>query len=119
MRVLGLSDELVGAPRDADAEQKCYEVWRDNLLTLNIFRSLHAQWHIVAAPDGEMVRIGLRYESIEVAFRNTNGVPRRRHAEMFADLQAMQDAALRVMNTARTERREQRQSDLEAGRNSR
>jgi hypothetical protein len=116
MRDLGLEDEIAGAPTEGEVEPDLCEIWRDNLPTWDVFLSLETQWDIVAAADGELVMTGIRYESIEVVLRNTNGVPRRQWAEIFANLRAMEKAALRVINKAREERRELRHDEWEASR---
>jgi hypothetical protein len=114
MNVLGISDEIADAPREDEAEDEGYEVWSDNLLTLRVFLRLESKWNVVAAPDGEMVRTGIWWPNVEGALRTTNGVPKRAWPEMVADLEAMESAALQVMNQARQARREERQRKLDA-----
>jgi hypothetical protein len=114
MNVLGISDEIADAPREDEVEDEGYEVWSDNLLTLRVFLRLESKWNVVAAPDGEMVRTGIWWPNVEGALRTTNGVPRRAWPEMVADLEAMESAALQVMNKARQARREERQRKLDA-----
>lgn len=114
MKVLGIEDEIVDAPKESEVEDEAYEVWSDNLLTLRVFLRLESKWNIVAAPDGEMVRTGLWWPNVEGALRTTNGVPKRIWPEVVADLEAMEDAALQVMNKARQARREKRQRERDA-----
>lgn len=114
MNVLGISDEIADAPREDEVEDEGYEVWSDNLLTLRVFLRLESKWNVVAAPDGEMVRTGIWWPNVEGALRTTNGVPKRAWPEMVADLEAMESAALQVMNKARQARREERQRKLDA-----
>ncbi len=114
MRAFGAEEELADAPTEADIEPVKCEVWLDNMPTLGIFLALETQWDVVAAADGEMVRTGLMYDRAEVVMRHTNGVPRRQHASILADLMAMEKAALSVMGKAREARRAVRQAELEA-----
>jgi hypothetical protein len=114
MELLGLADEIAEAPRESDVEEERYEIWPDNWPTLRLFLRLHSKWNIVAAPDGELVRTGIWWPNIEGILRNTNGIARRKWPEVIADLEAMEDAAMRVMNAARAARRRKRQEELEA-----
>jgi hypothetical protein len=114
MRVLGLEEEIVGAPTEDELEPEVCEIWRDNLPTWNVFRALRTQWDVVAAADGELVRTALKYDRIEVVLRNTNGMPRRHWPTIFADLQAMEEAALTVMSKALEQRRQKRNDEWEA-----
>jgi hypothetical protein len=116
MQFFGAADEIAEAPRAGDVEEKRYLIWADNVPTLTIFLRLHSKWNIVAAPDGELVRTGIWWPNIEGVLRNTNGIPRRKWPEITAELQAMEDAALRVMNKAREERRRKKAEELEAAR---
>lgn len=113
---MGLQDEIAGAPTEDEIEPEQCEIWLDNVPTWNLFYFLRTQWDIVAAADGEMVRTGLRYDRIEPALRNTNGVPRRQWAAIFADINAMEEAALVVMNKAIAARRQVRLEEMEARR---
>lgn len=116
MEFLGAADEIAEAPREGEVEPERYAVWRDNWPTLMIFIRLHSKWNIVAAPDGELVRTGIWWPNIEGILRNTTGIPRRQWPEIIGDLEEMEDAALRVMNKARDERRQKRLEELEAAR---
>jgi hypothetical protein len=114
MTFFGAADEIAEAPREGEVEPERYQVWSDNWPTLQIFLRLHSKWNIVATSDGEMVRTGIWWPNIEGILRNTNGIPRRKWPEITADLEAMEDAALLVMNKARSERRRKRQEELDA-----
>ncbi|MDQ2822967.1 MAG: DUF1799 domain-containing protein [Pseudomonadota bacterium] len=116
MRFMALESEIADAPREADIEPEVCEIWADNVLTWNVFLALETQWDIVAAPDGELVMTGLKYDRAEVVLRYTDGAPRRQWATILTDLRAMESAALNVLNKARTARRVRRQEELEASR---
>lgn len=95
-----MADDLsvMGASPDIIAEVKLvsprvdFEVFEDNWKTVEMFMRLQTQW-IVGAMGGF---IGLNYQSIEFLFR-IEGVENQR--DMLADLQAMEVAALQVLNT--------------------
>ena len=114
MKMFGLEDEIAEVPREADVEDEGYEVWADNLQTLRLFLRLHSKWNMVAAADGEIIRTGIWFPNVEGVLRSTNGIPKRKWPEIIADLEAMENAALRVMSKARGERRERRLRELQA-----
>lgn len=116
MELLGLQDEIAGAARESEVEPERYPVWRDNMPTLHLFIRLHSKWNMVAAADGELIRTGIWWPNIEGILRNTNGIPRRKWPQIIADLEAMEDSALQVMNKAREERRKKRLEEIEAAR---
>lgn len=111
MRVFGLSDEIADAPSEDDVRPELYEIWPDNLKTLNVFLALSAQWEVVAAADGEMVRTRLLWESFEILMKYTNGIPRRERSKLFNDIRGMEKAALFAMDQELNKRRERREQE--------
>lgn len=67
-----------------------FEVWEENAEALHMFLKLQTQWNVTQGGF-----IGLNYQS--VAFLFTIGAVANQ-AEMMDDLQAMEMAALRVLN---------------------
>lgn len=110
--MFGLADEIPPPPDHPQTND--YPVWRENWPIAQLFLCLTSQWDIVAAPDGELIRTGLKYDRVEVVLRNVNGFPRRRWPRIFADLRAMEVAALNVMSNARAKRRQKRAEKLQA-----
>lgn len=71
-------------------DKHSFGVWDDNADTVVMFMRLQTQWNVIAGAF-----IGLNYQSAEFLFK-IHGV--KQPAEMMEDLQAMELAALRVMN---------------------
>lgn len=113
MRLAGISDEIADAPTEHDVEHVRYIVWPENIRTLNLFRELETQWDYVAEADGERNRTRLRWESLEILLRNTNGIPRRDHTKIHAEIRVMEKAALIAMTDECNKRREQRRLEAE------
>lgn len=76
-----------------------FEVWRDNLPSLELFLSVSTQWKWLAGA-GAAIRTGLDYAALEAAMRML-GVKGKDRALMFGDIRAMEGAALEVFNTER------------------
>lgn len=113
MQFFGLSSEIADAPTEHDIVPECYPVWADNVRTLNIFLDLASQWDFVAECDGELSRTRLRWESVEILRRHTNGIPGRAWSGIFSDIRAMERAALLAMGDERNKRRRKREEDRE------
>lgn len=80
-----------GVPVEAASpDQNLFGVWDDNADTVVMFMRLQTQWNVIAGAF-----IGLNYQSAEFLLK-IHGV--KDPAEMMEDLQAMELAALRVMN---------------------
>lgn len=83
-----------GAPAELidsiDTTQHEFEVWEENADALVMFMKLQTQWHVI---EGGF--IGLNYQSVQFLF--TIGAVANQ-AEMMDDLQAMEMAALQVLN---------------------
>lgn len=88
MAAFGAPTEVIDAM--AGQSDTDFGVWPENADILVMFMRLQTQWNVI--PGGF---IGLNYQSAEFLFRIHN-VPNV--AEMMDDLQAMEIAALQVMN---------------------
>lgn len=72
-------------------EDDDFAVWEENVEVVTMFLRLQTQWHLV---QGGFV--GLNYQSAEFLFKiHSVANP----AEMMMDLQTMELAALKVLNT--------------------
>lgn len=78
------------AAMSPDQDADLFGVWEDNADTLVMFMRLQTQWHVIAGGF-----VGLNYQSAEFLFK-IHGVADA--AAMMDDLQAMEVAALQVMN---------------------
>lgn len=78
------------APEDYDSEPT--EVWPDNWPAFNVFADMQTQWRV--SVDG---RTGLDYLAL-VTVMDFHGVAAEDRRQMFADVQAMELAALTQMN---------------------
>ena len=76
-----------------DQDADLFGVWEDNADTLVMFMRLQTQWHVIAGGF-----VGLNYQSAEFLFK-IHGVADA--AAMMDDLQAMEVAALQVMNKSK------------------
>jgi len=83
-----------GAPvemiQSIDTSKDDFEVWEDNMDAMVMFLKLQTQWVVI---EGGF--IGLNYQSVQFLF--TIGAVANQ-AEMMDDLQAMEMAALQVLN---------------------
>lgn len=79
---------IAAVSTDPDAAK--FGVWEENADTVVMFLRLQTQWHVIAGAF-----IGLNYQSAEFLFK-IHGVADV--AAMMDDLQAMEIAALQVMN---------------------
>lgn len=83
-----------GAPVDMiqsiDTSKDDFLIWEENMDALVMFMKLQTQWNVI---DGGF--IGLNYQSVQFLF--TIGAVANQ-AEMMDDLQAMEMAALQVLN---------------------
>lgn len=78
------------AAASPDPEAQLFGVWEENADTVVMFLRLQTQWHVIAGGF-----IGLNYQSAEFLIK-IHGVADA--AAMMDDLQAMEIAALQVMN---------------------
>ena len=72
-------------------EDDDFAVWEENVEVVTMFLRLQTQWHLV---QGGFV--GLNYQSAEFLFKIYSVA---NPAEMMMDLQTMELAALKVLNT--------------------
>jgi hypothetical protein len=73
-----------------DTSKDEFEIWEENTDALMLFLKLQTQWNVI---EGGF--IGLNYQSVQFLF--TIGAVANQ-AEMMDDLQAMEMAALQVLN---------------------
>jgi len=81
-----------------DASDAC-EVWQKNRRTLEVFLSLSPRWDI-AIGWSAIAWCGIPRHEIEATLRMML-IPRKEHAELLADLRAMEAAALEILNAKR------------------
>lgn len=89
LAAFGAPAEMIAAASPDPADQ-LFGIWEDNVDTAVMFMRLQTQWHVIAGAF-----IGLNYQSAEFLFK-IHGVVDA--AAMMEDLQAMEIAALQVMN---------------------
>lgn len=111
--MLGLSDEIASAPTEQDVEPPDYEIWEENIPTLNLFLSLKNQWDMIISPDGEVIRTGIKTQAIEFKLKYQNGIPKKDYTKLVQQIEWMEDAALKVMNEARAERIRRKAEQME------
>jgi len=87
LAAFGAPTEMIEAANHEDAG---FGIWEENAKTLVMFLRLQTQWHVVAGGF-----IGLNYQSAEFLFK-LHSVPDP--LEMMEELQAMEVAALHVLN---------------------
>lgn len=73
-----------------DPTGEMFGIWEDNAETVLMFMRLQTQWNVIAGAF-----IGLNYQSAAFLFKIHSVA---NEAEMMDDLQAMEIAALQVMN---------------------
>lgn len=89
LAAFGAPAEMIAAA-SPDPEAQLFGVWEENADTMVMFLRLQTQWHVIAGGF-----IGLNYQSAEFLIK-IHGVADA--AAMMDDLQAMEIAALQVMN---------------------
>lgn len=91
---MGYSDAQIQAALGDEEQDACYEVWAENAEAVETFLALQTQWRL--GPMGGY--LGLDYPGVQsaLAMRGVRKPAERRR--MFDDLQAMERAALAVLN---------------------
>lgn len=89
LAAFGAPAEMVEAAQ-AEPDAGLFEVWEENAVTVMMFMRLQTQWNVV---NGAF--LGLHYPSVEFLFR-IHAVEDA--AAIMDDLQAMEMAALQVLN---------------------
>lgn len=80
--------------KDADDGDGALEIWPENWGALRLFLAVETQWRVQLG-FGVVVHLGLDYAALEAAMR-MSGVADP--AAMFADVCAMERAALPILN---------------------
>lgn len=96
MRLQGASEAEIRAALGDDEDER-FEVWPENAETVETFMALQTQWRL--GPMGGY--LGLDYPGMQSVFMMRGvkkGKPRR---VLFDDLQAMERAALPILNAKR------------------
>lgn len=93
LAALGAPDDVLDAVRARPTGEDFY-YYADNEASLFLFFDVDTQWNYVGTMAG-VVRTGLNYPGVESVMRN-QGIRRKRRAALFADLQLMEKAALKV-----------------------
>ena len=89
LAAFGAPAEIIEAMKK-DPEEEYFGVWEDNADVLVMFLRLQTQWHVIQG-----AAIGINYQSAEFLFK-IHAV--QDPVAMMDDLQAMELAALQVMN---------------------
>lgn len=89
LAAFGAPPEIIAAA-SPDPSEHLFGIWEENVEALMMFMRLQTQWNVV--PGGY---VGLNYQSAEFLFRIHNVADA---AAMMDDLQAMEIAALQVLN---------------------
>ncbi len=92
MRAYGSTEDEIQAAL-GDGKKSDFEIWPENVETLNMFCSLQTQWRV--GPMGGY--LGLEYPGVWSALKGVVRGRKTRRA-MFTDIQAMELAALPVLN---------------------
>lgn len=87
---MGVSEDEIRAALD-DEEDKDFGIWPENVATLQTFMSLKTQWRV--GPLGGF--LGLDYPGVQAALALRRV---KKPGQVFEDLQAMERAALEVLN---------------------
>jgi hypothetical protein len=97
LRLLGAPDDVIEAARAPVLPVIVdFMVWEENWRTVSLFLGLATQWRVHIGMAGAHYQ-GLDYVAVEAALR-LEGVPRRDRPDLFHDLQAMERAALPLLN---------------------
>lgn len=89
----GMDDEASGYAKQPTMD---YQVWQENILTVQLFVALGSQWRVIAGMAG-IVYQGLNYEAVQSTL-SMMGIKRKKWPELLDGLQVMEAAALKVMN---------------------
>lgn len=79
-----------------DAAQD-FEVWADNLESLDCFIACRTQWRMLPSAHGKALFLGLEYRNVKVMLKSRKLTDWR---AVFNDIQVMEWAALAVLNAA-------------------
>lgn len=92
---MGASEEILANARKAIAPEPELEVFEDNLLPARVFQRMGTQWTVDSG-----AQIGLRYEALPIVMRYSKVKPEEEE-QVFEDVQAMEDEAIRVFTEKR------------------
>lgn len=92
--MLGVSVETLNAAQSSSRSVEEFAIWKDNVAALELFLSCRSQWRILSGFD-RVVYLGLDYPAVDVVMKNRRVKDK---VAMFADIQAMEWAALEVLN---------------------
>ena len=84
--------EVVGPRRDGLAAEDGEAIWPENVQAVQVFVTLSTQWRI--GPSGHLM--GLEYTAIPAVLALLR-IPRGAWPELFADLRAMEGAAVEAL----------------------
>ena len=96
--MLGLEDRADELGEGTDEE---YEIWPENVTSLNVFLAMSDRWDIVVAPMGGAIYQGLVYEGLSEVWKGLE-VKRKDRPQVFRDLRVMASAAKKVLNARRS-----------------
>lgn len=96
---MGAKPEVIQAAKASTTQQsEAFEVWPEDWPTLEAFLLLERCWTWAFPAFGTPVRIGIPAQEIEATLRLLR-IKRRERRQMFADIRAMEQAALEVIGT--------------------
>ncbi len=95
MRTAGAPEEVIEAARQRISDERAFEVWPECWDAVNFFYALSTQWKWLVG--AKAMRSGLDYTAVASTMQML-GLPRRKRAELFEDIQVMESAALNYWN---------------------
>lgn len=94
--MFGLSvSDLNAVSNDSDDCYEDYEVWQENIESVECFLACRTQWKLLSSHVGKPVVLGLEYAGVILMLRS---MKMKNWREVFADIQVMEWAALEVLN---------------------
>lgn len=88
---------MVGLPTQP-VKESSIEIWDLNWQAFQIFRRLGTQFRVVVVPKG-LLHLGLDYQGVDIVLRRL-AADEADPANLFADLQQMEAAAVPILNEA-------------------
>lgn len=97
---MGAKPEIIRAAIASTTQQsEAFEVWSEDWPTLEAFLLLERCWTWAFPAFGSAVRVGIPAQEIESTLRLLQ-IKRRERRQMFADIRAMEHAALEVFGSS-------------------
>ena len=91
--------DLAEIRKQAESNEGAFAVWPENWQAVEVFCYMASQWRLITGASSAHWQ-GLRYEALESVLRLLL-IPRRRWAELFAQVRIMEFAARDSLNARR------------------